>query len=131
MKVRTASASLLFAAFFILGSTVVSAQWRTLGSETVAGRGDTDTIRVTGLRGDFKRIKLRVTGGPVRFRRVVITYGNGTTQQVLMRSLIRAGGETRAINLSGNERVIRKVDFWYDRASLGGKRPRVTLYGRD
>jgi len=131
MKKRDVFAPLLLAAFVLLGSTVVSAQWRTLGSETVSGRGDTDTIGVTALRGDFRRIKLKVTGGPVRFLRITITYGNGTTQPVLVRALIRNGGETRAINLVGNERIIRKVDFWYSRASLDGKRPRVTLYGRD
>jgi hypothetical protein len=131
MTIRSTFAAIFFAGIFVFGSTVVSAQWRQLGSETVSGRGDTDTIRVGVLKGDFRRIKIAVSGGPVRFRRVVITYRNGEAQEVAMRSLIRDGGETRAINLSGRERVISKVDFWYDRVSFGRSRPRVTLYGRD
>ena len=131
MSVRRKFSTFIFVFVVAVGSIAVSAQWRELGSKEVSDRLDHDTIAVTVMRGDFRRIRLNVSRAPVRFYRMTVTYGTGQTQNIALRALIRAGGQTRAINLSGNERVIRKVDFWYEAASLGCKRARVTLYGRD
>jgi hypothetical protein len=131
MLVRRVVTSFMFLFFVAAGTVAVSAQWRQLGTKEVDYRVDHDTINVGLLRGDFRRVKLQVRNAPIRIQRMVITYRNGQTQNVQLRNLIRAGGETRAINLSGNERVIRKVDLWYQSASMGRRKARVTLLGRD
>lgn len=129
---RKALPLLLILLIIASASLTVSAQkWRSLGSEEVGDNIDHDTIAVTAMKGDFRRVKLVVTNAPIRIYRMVITYGNGATQEVALRSFIRAGGETRAINLRGKERVIRKVDFWYETASLRRQKARVELFGRD
>lgn len=118
---------------FIVGISVssASAQWREIGSKEVDYAVDHDTLNVTAMRGDFRSIRIGVSRAPVRFYRVVLTYGNGNKQEVNVRALIRPGGQTRVIDLEGNERVIRKVDFWYESASLRRQKALVTLYGRD
>lgn len=131
MTFRKIFTSFMFVLVIAIATTSVSAQWRQLGSREVSDRVDHDSIAVTVMKGDFRRIRLNISQAPVRFYRMTVTYGNGQTQAIVLRALIRAGGQTRAINLSGNERVIRKVDFWYEAASLGRKKARVTLYGRD
>ena len=114
-----------------LGASAATAQWREIGTKEVDYTADHDTLDVTAMRGDFRRIRIGVSRAPVRFSRVVLTYGNGNKQEIPIRALIKAGGQTRVIDLQGNERVIRKVDFWYESASLRKQKALVTLYGRD
>jgi hypothetical protein len=109
----------------------VSAQgWTLLGSRTVTDRVDHDTIVVSAARGDFTGVKLAVGGSAVQFYRVVVHFANGGAQELEMRSLIRAGGETRVIDLRGDERFIRSIDFWYEARSLGPKGAVVRAFGR-
>src|SRR5690349_9714369 len=87
-----------------------SADWVELGSAKVEGRVDHDEIWVTALRGDFTAIKLMVVEEGIEFDHVIVHYGNGRNEEVAVREFIKAGGETRAIDLNGDDRVIRKVD---------------------
>ena len=113
-------------------ATTVSAQrWEFLGERTVRDRLDHDSIPVTVARGDFRRIKLTVRGSAVRFYRVEVIYGNGAPDVLEIRAYITAGGETRVIDLHGGERVIRRVDFWYEAKSIGRRGALVRLFGRN
>lgn len=106
-------------------------QWTLLGTRTVSDRADHDVVRVTGRRGTFDAVKFEVRGRSVDFHRVVIHFGNGADQTVAMRDTIRAGGESRAIDVDGRDRVIRSIEFWYDANSFGrGGRATVRVLGR-
>lgn len=122
---------LILCVLLFAGSTQARGRWVRLGSRTVTDRLDHDTILVTGARGDFRAIKIRVARVGIDFHRVVVHYRSGGDQEVAMRGKVRAGGETRAINLRGRDRVIRSVDFWYDARSITGRNAVVTLYGLD
>ena len=103
--------------------------WELLGERAVKDRVDHDVISVTAREGAFKQIKLTVHRRGVDFRRVVVHFGNGDDQTINMKGTIRAGGETRAIDLEGAERNIRSVEFWYDSNSRGAQAI-VRLYGK-
>ena len=104
--------------------------WALLGETTVDGQRDHDRIALGRAEGKFQSIQLRVIGAPVEFYRVVVNYGNGQNEEVQVRERIPAGGQTRAIDLRGNERVISSVDFFYGKANWRpGVRPKVALYG--
>jgi hypothetical protein len=105
-------------------------RWILLGQTTVDGQRDRDTIVIGRSEGTFRSIQLRVAGAPVEFQRVVVRYGNGTSEEVEVRDYIQAGGQTRPIDLRGNDRVISSVEFLYSKTRWWhGARPRVTLYG--
>jgi len=105
-------------------------RWVLLGQTTVDGQRDRDSIVVGRNEGKFQSIQLRVAGAPVEFQRVVVRYANGTNEELEVRDYIPAGGQTRAIDLRGNDRVINSVEFLYSKARWRqGARPRVTLYG--
>jgi hypothetical protein len=105
-------------------------RWVLLGQTTVDGQRDRDTIVIGRSEGTFRSIQLRVAGAPVEFQRVVVHFANGTSEEVEVRDYIPAGGQTRAIDLRGNDRVISSIDFLYSRARWRhGARPRVALYG--
>jgi hypothetical protein len=108
------------------GSVYAQARMVVLGTAHVDGAVDHDSIRVG--RGAYRAIQLRVTGGAINFDRVIVRYGNGTQEELAIRSQIPAGGRTRIIDLPGERRVIQSVDLWYAKAQWR-TRPKVTLYG--
>jgi hypothetical protein len=105
------------------------ADWDLLGSRQVNDRVDHDVITVGARDGEYRRIKFTVQRASVDFHRVVVHFGNGRDQRVELRNTIPAGGETRAIDLDGNERVIRSIEFWYDANTIRGRRAQVRAFG--
>lgn len=105
-------------------------RWELLGSRKVNYGLDRDEILVTVREGTFDAIKLMVNRAPINLHRVVIHFGNGTTQEVEVRNNIPAGGETRVMDIRGNNRIIRKVVFWYDTKNLAPGKAVVQLWGR-
>jgi hypothetical protein len=100
-----------------------------LGERVVTDKVDHDTIPVTVARGDFSRIKFTVKDHAVKIDRLVVHYGNGEPDKIELRSVIPAGGKSRVIDLRGGDRVIKKIDFWYETKSLGRQRAMVRVYG--
>jgi hypothetical protein len=123
---------ILSSVLFVLsvGAIAASAQtWENLGSKEVKDRSEQDTWHLSG-DGQFRKLKITVQYKPVRFYKLLVTYGNGEKQEFEIRNLIRAGGETRALDLDGKDRYIKKVDVWYEAATFKrGVRSQVTLYG--
>jgi hypothetical protein len=104
--------------------------WKVLGVKDVSDRADHDTVHVTAARGEFNRIKLEVRRSEVRFYRVVVRFGDGSNQEIELRESIRAGGESRSINLRGDDRVIREIEFWYEAKELGNRSATIRVLGR-
>ena len=129
----TLARPMLFVAAFACAPRGYAGQgpdWVLLGERTVTDRLDHDVIPVTIARGDFTAIKITVARRGVDFHRVVVHFANGGDQEVEMRNTIPAGGETRAIDLRGGERIIRSVEFWYDARSIRGRRAVIRLFAR-
>jgi len=99
-----------------------------LGEAHVDGAVDHDNIRVTGARGEFRAIQIRVDNAPVDFDRVVVHFGDGQSVPVQLKYRINPGRETRVIDLPGNRRIIQSVEFWYLRAHWGLDRFKVSLF---
>lgn len=112
--------------------------WVFLGEREVDFKAERDVIAVTAAKGVYTKIQLRIKGRAVHFLDLKITYGNGETQDVTIRKVIEKGGQTRAIDLPGNKRVIRKVALTYRSAAkkqTKGKKnaagkAHVRLFGR-
>lgn len=103
--------------------------WQYLGESNVDGTRDHDTIRVNS-REAFRAIQLRIQGGEIEFQRVVVHFENGADSDVEIRDRIRAGGQTRAIDLPGDNRRIDSVEIWYGKGNWGRRnRPNLKLYG--
>jgi hypothetical protein len=105
-------------------------RWEYLGEANVDGNADHDRIKVGRDDGRFRAIQIRVERAPIEFHRVVVHYGNGSDEQIEVRSRINPGGKTRVIDLRGNDRVIESVEFWYARARYDSAKPKLRLFGR-
>jgi hypothetical protein len=105
--------------------------WTVLGEAHVDGGIDHDRIMVTAARGEYRAIRLRVENAPVQFDRVVVHFGNGSMERMDVRTRVRAGGESRVIDLPGARRVIESVELWYQKPPMSRNpaRPKVILFG--
>ncbi|HEX9945023.1 MAG TPA: hypothetical protein VGG03_23690 [Thermoanaerobaculia bacterium] len=104
-------------------------RWEFLGERTVTDGVDHDVIPVTAVRGTFRALRIRVEDRAVQFRDVKVHFADGSVQDVAIRNVIPAGGESRVIDVRGRDRVIRSVEFRYDAQSLFGRKATVKLYG--
>lgn len=103
-------------------------RWEMLGQSHVDGRNDHDRIMVN-RRESFRALQLGVKGGAIEFQRVVVHFDNGADTELEIRDRIQAGGRTRSIDLPGDRRRIRNVEFWYSKERWRS-RPTVNLWGR-
>ena len=104
--------------------------WVYLGNAHVDGQHDHDNISVGTDQGRFDRLRITVENGPVEFDHVVVHYGNGTSETLSVRSVIPAGGQTRAIKLARGDRYVVSLEVWYSKANPSSSKPEIKLYGR-
>jgi hypothetical protein len=103
--------------------------WQYLGQAHVDGGRDHDNISV-GNQGRFRELALQVENGPIEFDHVIVHYANGHSEELSVRQVIPAGGQTRNIDLRGNDRRIVSVELYYGKARHREGRPMVKLFGR-
>jgi hypothetical protein len=116
-----------------IGATPYAADaWQLLASTSVAAtahdaKPQHDEIRLPSARGSFASLRLQVDGGAVTLDRFVVTFAHGSTRAVdLKGKTLEPGGVTPETQITGNDRVIRKVDIWY----RAPKFATVRLYAR-
>ena len=100
-----------------------------LGERKVDFVGDKDTIEVTGKEGRFVSLMIGVTDGNLEMFDIKITFGNDETHEPNVRQEFKQGERTRQIDLPGEARVIRKVEFKYKSKLRRGKAT-VKLFGK-
>jgi hypothetical protein len=103
-------------------------RWESLGTAFVDGRNDHDRINVN-RRETFRAVQLGVKGGAIEFDRVVVHFDNGDDHELQIRDRIDERSRTRMIDLPGDRRRIRSVEFWYSKENWR-TRPRVQLWDR-
>jgi hypothetical protein len=112
-------------------SATLAAGWEKLGKRSVRLVGDHDVIPVTFLRGDFRRIQLRVRENGIFINDLVVVYANGNSDRIPIQNHIPKGGESRVIDLRGGERIIRSVQLYYRSVRNSKGRAEVSVYGRN
>ena len=122
-------AGLVFVFAFSQAINAQRGRWIHLGDKHVDGKTDHDTISIGRSDGRFHQLQIHVSDAAVDFQRVVVHYGNGEDEELQFRERINAGGSTRPLDLHGS-RFIKSVEFWYEKANWGSRRPTVSLYGR-
>jgi hypothetical protein len=101
--------------------------WEHLGARPVDYRMDHDVVLAVG-QGAFRSIRFDVEGGNLEMYDVRVTFGNGETFSPATRLLFSAGAMSRVIDLPGETRIIRRIDFFY--RSVGGPFAAVASSGK-
>ena len=112
---RLATVAIIVGAIFVLAGAPTGAQarWERLGCQKVGFLADKDVIRVGRDEGRFKSIRLQVSGNKVYMNDLKVVYSNGEPDDIPVRSEIRAGGQTRALDLRGERRAIKAIEMKY------------------
>jgi hypothetical protein len=104
--------------------------WDHIGMRAVDFRVDHDVIVAAG-DGAFRAIRIDVEGGDLEMFDVKLSFGNGETFSPATRLYFREGTRSRMIDLPGDARIIRRIDFFYRSAAFGAPgRAIVHVYGR-
>jgi hypothetical protein len=119
---------------FLLPGPVGAAQdrerWELLGRQDVDFRGDRDRIEVGRHEGRFKQLQIRVQGAPVEIENMVVTFGNDEKFSPKLRHRFDEKTTSRVIDLPGDRRTIKRIDFNYRSVNRREGRATVAVYGR-
>lgn len=107
-----------------------SSDWDKLGERWVNGGVDRDVIKVGKHKKRFRAIAIVVEHSALEMFDVVVTFGDGTTFSPPTRVIFGQNSASRVIDLPGDARVIKKVEFRYGNLPGGGK-AQVELWGFD
>ena len=88
-------------------------------------------LRVVSGRDDgrFRAIQIQVDGSALELFEIKVTFGDGQTFEPKTRLVFDKSSRSRNIDLPGDKRVIKKVEFRYGNLP-GGGRARVELWGQ-
>jgi hypothetical protein len=106
--------------------------WTMLGEQNVGGgrRGDRDRIRVGRDEGRFRQLTLVVLDSDIELYDVKVKFGRGPVFDPRIKGVVfREGTRTRVIDLPGDRRVIKSIEFAY-RNLPGGGNARVQVWGK-
>ena len=95
--------------------------WTMLGERSVDGVRDRDVITVGGREGRYRRIMIVVEHSALEMFDVVVTFGDGTKFSPTTRHVFSANTRSHVIDLPGDARVIRSVEFRYGNLPGGGR----------
>jgi len=84
-----------------------------LGCQRLGFINDKAVIRVGRSEGRFKSIRLQVSGNKVYLDDLKVVCGNADPDDIAVRAEIRAGGQTPALDLQGERRVIKEIGMKY------------------
>jgi len=103
--------------------------WVMLGEREVNGRVDHDRITVGRREGKFAKLTLVVLNSDVELIDFEIKFAKGAPWHPEVKHIFREGQRTRVLDLPGDERVIRYIDFKY-RNLPGGGRAKVQVWAK-
>jgi hypothetical protein len=103
--------------------------WDKLGERMVDGKSDRDGIAVGRAEGKFSVIQLKVEQSSLEMFDVVVSFADGTSFSPNTRVTFGQGSTSRVIDLPGEKRVIKRVDFKYGNIP-GGGRAQVELWAK-
>ena len=99
-----------------------------LGERFVNGSVDHDVLPVGRADGRFSQLMIVVERSPVEVYDMIVTFGDGQRWEPRTRLVFGRDTTSRAIDLPGGARTIRRVDFRY--GNLGARDAKVELWGR-
>jgi hypothetical protein len=105
-------------------------RWELLGRQEADFKNDHDRIDVGRKEGSFRQIQIRVDRGPVDIHNMILTFDNGETYKANIRHRFNEGSKSHVIDLPGNRRVIKKIDFNYRSTDRREGKATVAVYGR-
>jgi hypothetical protein len=122
--------SLILLTACMAGAAQSPGRWELLGQREVDFRNDRDQIDVGRSEGRFKQIEVRVKNAPIEIFDMVVTFGNDETFKPKLRHKFTEGSGSRIIDLPGDRRTIKRIDFNYKSINRREGKGTVEVRGR-
>lgn len=100
-----------------------------LGHRQVDFGVDRDAIEVAPYQGRFSALQVRVTDAPLELYGIRVHFRNGETWTPETRLFFGRGESTRRIDLPGDDRAVRAVEFLYKSTRPRAGKARVQVFG--
>lgn len=107
----------------------IEGTWKKLGERSVDGKMDKDVIHVGADDGAFTAIEVKVENSAIVMHEIKVVFTNGEVFEPKTKLVFDKDTSTRLIDLPGNKRVIKRVEFKYGNLPGGGK-AKVELWGK-
>jgi hypothetical protein len=122
--------SLILLAAGMAGAAQSPDRWERLGQREVDFRNDHDQIDVGRSEGRFRQIEVRVKNAPIEIYDMIVTFGNDETFKPKLRHKFAEGSGSRIIDLPGERRTIKRIDFNYKSINRREGKGTVEVRGR-
>ena len=109
---------------------VPSDNWEKLGETKISQTEANDEFSFPPNGPILSAIKIKSKKGGINLLRCVIYFANGEKKSIELRNDIQPGGESRIINLSGNQTPITKFAFWYGSPQSGDQKAELEIWGK-
>jgi hypothetical protein len=116
--------------FLMVGAADAAQGWEMLGRQQVDFKSDHDRIDVGKKEGRFKQLQIRVQDAPVEIEKMVVTFDNDERFSPELRHRFDEKSKTRNIDLPGNRRAIKRIDFNYRSVDRRQGKATVEVYAR-
>ena len=102
--------------------------WHKIGETTASFSMENESILVIGAD-KFKSIKLKVTDANLNIISLEVYYESGETEKIPVKSEMKAGSETRVIDLKGDHELKKVVFTYKTMPNTKEDKAHVELYG--
>lgn len=103
-------------------------EWQELGCKSVGFLIDRDVIRLDTTE-RYRALRLRSSGFAIRLEEMGVRYGNGVRDRYVIQTTIPSNGRTGQIDLRGEARRIREIDFIYSSGVISNVKTRLCVDG--
>jgi hypothetical protein len=104
------------------------AEWKELGCKSVGFLIDRDVIRLD-TDDRYRALRLRSSGFAIRLEEMGVRYGNGVRDRYVLQTTIPSNGRTGQIDLRGEARRIREIDFLYSSGVISNVKTKLCVDG--
>jgi len=104
--------------------------WKLLGQQQVGLKAEQERILVGVKEGQYKELLVMAKGAGVTIDSMTVTLGSKKEVKLNVQQDLKEGESSKPIDLPGEARNIRHVDFVYRTTAKGSGKATVMLYGR-
>jgi len=103
--------------------------WHKIGEVKADFKMENQSISVMG-KDKFKSILLKVTDAPINIEGIQVFYESGDMEEFDVKNELKAGAETKKLDMKGGAQEIKKVTFTYKTLpNQQDEKAHVELYG--
>jgi hypothetical protein len=122
--------SLILLTACMAGAAQSPGRWESLGQQEVDFKNDHDRIDVGRSEGRFRQLEVRVKNAPIEIYDMVVTFENDQTFKPKLRHRFTKGSGSQIIDLPGERRTIKRIDFNYKSINRRQGKGTVEVLGR-